>query len=77
MVEAKVPSVEVMVEDGTNCILAEPDPDAVADAVLRLAKDKDVMGRIAKGGLEFVRNKTWENSCAQFHEALLDLLFVG
>ena len=53
VVEAKVPSVEAMVEDGEDCLLAEPEPDKVAEALHRLVRDKDLRDRIAKAGVDF------------------------
>jgi glycosyltransferase involved in cell wall biosynthesis/2-polyprenyl-3-methyl-5-hydroxy-6-metoxy-1,4-benzoquinol methylase len=76
VVEAKVPSVEAMVKDGDHCLLAEPEPDKVAQALLRLVKDKDLRERMVKAGLDVVRNKTWDNSCKQFEDILFDSLLV-
>jgi glycosyltransferase involved in cell wall biosynthesis/2-polyprenyl-3-methyl-5-hydroxy-6-metoxy-1,4-benzoquinol methylase len=76
VVEAKVPSVEGMVEDEEQCLLAEPEPDKVAQALLRLVRDKDLRERIAKAGLDFVRNKTWDHSCKQFEDILFDSLLI-
>jgi glycosyltransferase involved in cell wall biosynthesis/SAM-dependent methyltransferase len=77
VVEAKVPSVEAMLKEGENCLLAEPEPHDVVQALLRLAQDKELRERIAKGGLDFVRNKTWDNSCKQFENILFDALLIG
>jgi glycosyltransferase involved in cell wall biosynthesis len=77
VVEAKVPSVEAMVEDGKHCLLAEPQPDAVMAALRRLIQDGDLRSRIAKAGMEFVREKTWENSCKQFEGIIYDSLLIS
>jgi glycosyltransferase involved in cell wall biosynthesis/2-polyprenyl-3-methyl-5-hydroxy-6-metoxy-1,4-benzoquinol methylase len=74
VVEAKLPSVEAMVEDGKHCLLAEPQPDAVVAALRRLIEDGELRSRIAKAGMEFVRDKTWDNSCKQFEDIVLDAL---
>jgi glycosyltransferase involved in cell wall biosynthesis/2-polyprenyl-3-methyl-5-hydroxy-6-metoxy-1,4-benzoquinol methylase len=76
VVEAKVPSVDAMVEDGRNCLLAKPEPEAVADAVLRLIRDEDLRRRITTAGLEFVQDLSWENSCRVFENILLDSLML-
>jgi glycosyltransferase involved in cell wall biosynthesis len=72
VVEAKVHSVEAMVEDGKNCLLAESHADSVAEAIIRLIRDDDLRRAIAAAGLDFVREKTWENSCKQFEAILFD-----
>jgi 2-polyprenyl-3-methyl-5-hydroxy-6-metoxy-1,4-benzoquinol methylase/glycosyltransferase involved in cell wall biosynthesis len=76
VVEAKVSSVEAMVADGTHCLLAEPKGEAVADALLRLIADTNLRERVAKAGIEFVQNKTWDNSCKRFEEILCDSLLI-
>ena len=77
VVEAKVPSVEAMVKDGTHCLLAEPKADAVAETLLRLIADKGLRERIAKAGVDFVHDKTWGNSCKQFEDILFDSFLIG
>ncbi len=74
VVEAKVPSVEAMVEDGKNCVLAEPERNAVAAALVRLIEDGGLRQRVATSGMEFVREKTWDNACKQFEDIVLDAL---
>ena len=76
VVEAKVPSVEAMVADGKNCLLAEPEGNSVADAIMRLIRDDDLRRTITAAGLDFVREKTWENSCNQFEAILSDSLLL-
>lgn len=74
VVEAQVPSVEAMVKDGRHCILAEPESRAVAEALIRFIKDEGLRRHIAKNGMEFVREKTWDNACKQFEEIVSDSL---
>ena len=76
VVEAKVPSVEAMVENGKNCLLAEPAADSVAEAIIRLIRDAGLRRTITAAGLDFVREKTWENSCKQFESILFDSLLL-
>jgi 2-polyprenyl-3-methyl-5-hydroxy-6-metoxy-1,4-benzoquinol methylase len=76
VVEAKVPSVDAMVEDGTNCLLAEPEPEAVAAVVFRLIQDEELRRGIAARGLESVRELTWENSCKQFESILFESVLL-
>jgi glycosyltransferase involved in cell wall biosynthesis len=76
VVEAKVPSVEAMVEDGNNCLLASPEPEAVANVLLRLVRDEELRRRIAAAGLESVRELTRENSCKQFESILFESLML-
>jgi glycosyltransferase involved in cell wall biosynthesis len=74
VVEAKVPPVQAMVEDGKHCLLAQPEPDAVATALRRLIEDGNLRSRIAKTGMKFVSEKTWDKSCKQFEDILFDCL---
>ncbi|HXF76662.1 MAG TPA: glycosyltransferase [Methylomirabilota bacterium] len=74
VVEAKIPSVEAMVEDGKQCLLAAPEPNAVAAALKRLVKDDGFRQRLTASGIQFVRGKTWENACKQFEEILFNAL---
>jgi glycosyltransferase involved in cell wall biosynthesis len=76
VVEAKAPSVEAMVENGKNCLLAEPAADSVAEAIIRLIRDAGLRRTITAAGLDFVREKTWENSCKQFESILFDSLLL-
>jgi glycosyltransferase involved in cell wall biosynthesis/2-polyprenyl-3-methyl-5-hydroxy-6-metoxy-1,4-benzoquinol methylase len=72
VVEAMVPSVKAMVEDGNHCLLAKPEPNAIAASLTRLIKDVELRQRLASGGMEFVSDKTWENACKQFEEIVLN-----
>ena len=47
-----------LLRDGENCLLAEPSPHAMADAVGRLVEDVDLRTRIVQGGLASV-SRDW------------------
>jgi glycosyltransferase involved in cell wall biosynthesis/2-polyprenyl-3-methyl-5-hydroxy-6-metoxy-1,4-benzoquinol methylase len=78
VVEAKVPSVEIWMEDDSeNCMLVEPNPRAVADALIKLVRDSQMRDRIATNGEKFVAtiSSTWEQSCEQMEKILLEAVF--
>ncbi len=75
VVEVDRPSVREMVGEGT-CLLAEPRPAAVLEAIMELLDDDDLRVAIARRGVEFTKAKTWERSADQFEEILLRRCFV-
>jgi glycosyltransferase involved in cell wall biosynthesis len=46
--------------DGVNGFVREPTPEALADAVRRLAADPGLARRLGSSGLERARQVTWE-----------------
>ena len=76
VVEAAGPWLSGMVESESNCLLAEPDAEAVADAVLRLADDDDLRVRIARKAATDLQGHTWERTNRRFEDILLDACFA-
>jgi glycosyltransferase involved in cell wall biosynthesis len=70
-VEADVPPVRAMVEPGHNCVLAEPQPEAVAVALRTLVDDAALRHTVAAAGHESVKHLSVENMGAQFELLLL------
>jgi glycosyltransferase involved in cell wall biosynthesis/2-polyprenyl-3-methyl-5-hydroxy-6-metoxy-1,4-benzoquinol methylase len=78
VVEARVPTVESWMEgEGTNSLLVDPEPRAVADALITLVRDAGLRKRIAANGEKHVAriSSSWEAACAQFESILLDAVF--
>jgi glycosyltransferase involved in cell wall biosynthesis/SAM-dependent methyltransferase len=78
VVEAKVPSVEMwMEEDDDACLLVEPNANAVAEALIKLVKNRELRVRIAENGEQFLSqvSGTWEEIGAEFESILLDAVF--
>jgi GT2 family glycosyltransferase/glycosyltransferase involved in cell wall biosynthesis len=46
--------------DGENCLLVEPEPTAVAAAIDRVRRERDLRERLVAGGLETVGGYAWE-----------------
>jgi glycosyltransferase involved in cell wall biosynthesis/predicted metal-dependent phosphoesterase TrpH len=51
-----------LIEDRVSGMLRDPDPTALADAVLELAAQPRLRERLARGGLESVAERTWERA---------------
>lgn len=54
-----------LIADGETGLLTGPEPEAVADAILRLAQQPELHARIRKAALAVSRGKTWEASMAR------------
>jgi glycosyltransferase involved in cell wall biosynthesis len=76
VVEAKVPSVVEMVSPGRNCLLADPEPEAVAAALQCLVADTTLRCQLANQAAEELRHRTWQHSTDQFEEILRHRCFV-
>jgi hypothetical protein len=63
--------VEGLLEDGVNCRLAAPEPQAVAAAVLDLLRDSQGRKEIVRRAYEGVKDKSWEQSARQIEALLL------
>lgn len=72
-IEADVESVRSMVRDGVDCLLAEPTPDGVANALLRLIDDPAYCAKIAAEGRQSVAGMTEHDMCKAFEDRLLAL----
>jgi glycosyltransferase involved in cell wall biosynthesis len=58
VVTTRVSGIPELVRDGVNGLLVPPDdPAAIADAVLRLARDRDLARRIGDGGRDTARRE--------------------
>lgn len=76
VVEANVPSVQVWMEEGT-CILPEPEPEAVAEALILLIRDHAFRTHVAASGEQYVHTilLNWPETCAQFESVLLKSVY--
>lgn len=69
VVEADVPGVREMVREDT-CLLAEPTPSRVAEALLRLVDDETLRCAMADRASTALAERSWESSAHQFEEIL-------
>ena len=76
VVEANVPSVQAMVDAGRTCLLADINPQAVADALLQLVDDKPFRCEIAIRAAGEMQHRTWKRSAEQFEHILQQQCFV-
>ena len=61
IVSTNVGGVPYVVRSGETALLVPPrDPEAMADAALRIIEDRALAGRLATAGLADVRQYTWE-----------------
>ncbi|HUB35765.1 MAG TPA: glycosyltransferase [Solirubrobacteraceae bacterium] len=56
--------------DGVNCLMPEPNPRAVADAIERLLADPDLRARLGRAGIETASDYTWERRIDALEEFL-------
>ena len=62
--------------DRENCLLAEPDPAAIASALVELVRDDPLRLRLAASGLETSAGMTWEKTGTALERLLLDWAFL-
>ena len=60
-----------LLEDGVNCRLAEPTPEAVAATVLDLLWNKGQRAAVVETAYQQVKNMSWEHSARQIEAVLL------
>jgi glycosyltransferase involved in cell wall biosynthesis len=65
-----------MVETGSNCLLADADPEAVAKALAQLIADERLRNSIATKGAQDMQLRTWERTGAQFEAAVMRQCFA-
>jgi glycosyltransferase involved in cell wall biosynthesis/2-polyprenyl-3-methyl-5-hydroxy-6-metoxy-1,4-benzoquinol methylase len=63
-------TVEGVLEHEVNALLAEPTPEAIAEAILRLLDDKSLRLRLVEAAYQQAQNLSWEKSARQV-EAIL------
>lgn len=56
--------------DGENCLMPEPEPEAVAAAIARVRGDDALRQRLVEGGLEKVEEYRWERRIDQLERVL-------
>jgi len=76
VVDADVPGVREMIRDGETCRLAEPTPEAVADAVIGLVDDDATRQRLGRAAAAEMQRGGWEASARQFERILTEHCFV-
>ena len=66
-----MPSVEAMVEEG-SAVLADPEPEAVAEAILALLRDPERRREVAARGLSAIQKQPedWDGVCERFERIL-------
>jgi hypothetical protein len=71
VVELQSETVEGLLVDGVNALLAEPTPAALAAAVCRLLEDQALRERLASNGYHMAQGLSWERSARQVEAVLL------
>ncbi len=66
-----------LIEQRVSGVLCPPDARALADAVLELAGAPGLRERLARGGLESVRERTWESALRRLGDGYRRLLAPG
>jgi D-inositol-3-phosphate glycosyltransferase len=76
VVGSAVGGIKYTIEDGKNGLLVPPkDPEALAEALSVLIASRKLRERLGKGGLERVKQFTWQNvadQTAAMYQAILD-----
>jgi glycosyltransferase involved in cell wall biosynthesis len=67
VVSNRGPNVEWMLVDGETALLAEPKPDALAEAILRVVNDAALRARLAASGLAYARATDWALEAEKIH----------
>lgn len=76
VVDLDLPNVRAMVEPGRNCLLALPEPDAIAQSVITLIEDPNLRCRLAEEGMREGRRRTWTRTADMFEASLFELCFA-
>jgi glycosyltransferase involved in cell wall biosynthesis len=63
-----------LLRDGENCLITEPFPSCIADAVGRLVDDPDLRLKIASTGHEEIIGTTWERELEQIWQFITNQL---
>jgi phosphatidylinositol alpha-1,6-mannosyltransferase len=78
VVGGKVPGVVDAVVGGETGLLTDPtDPDAVADAAIRILSDEDLARRLGEAGAARARELSWANIVARLQRRLDDVAAAG
>jgi phosphatidylinositol alpha-1,6-mannosyltransferase len=78
VVGGRVPGVVDAVVDGETGLLTDPtDPDAVADAAIRILADDDLARRLGEAGAARARELSWANIIARLQGLLDDVAAAG
>jgi hypothetical protein len=70
-------TVRGVLTHGHNALLAEPTPEAIADAVLGLLDDKVLLQRLVDTGRKHCQGLSWETSARRVEEILWEKLLPG
>jgi O-antigen biosynthesis protein len=71
VVDIKSERVEGLLSHEDNALLADPNPEAIAAAILRLLNDDELYRRIVSQAFQQVQNLSWKQSAKQVESVLL------
>lgn len=79
IVASRLGQIEEILEDGVTGLLVEPDsPQALADAIVRLARDPQLRERLGRAALEAaVERHTWKRNAARVLETYDEVVREG
>lgn len=63
--------IEGLLHDGVDALLASPDADAIAGAILRLLHEPTLRAALVENGLREAGRRSWESSVRQIEDVLL------
>jgi glycosyltransferase involved in cell wall biosynthesis len=63
-----------LIDDGRSGRLCPADPEALAGAVIELARSPELRERLSRGGLAAVRGRTWERALEELAEGYMRTL---
>ncbi|MNC33685.1 D-inositol-3-phosphate glycosyltransferase [compost metagenome] len=62
-----------LIKDGINGFLVEPTSEAIANAIGKLAEDKELAKQMGLNAYETSRNYSWKNAMSQLNASILSL----
>ena len=64
--------------DGYNALIVPPgDPEAVADAVLKILRDDKFRERLVEHGIETAKQRSWDKVVDKFERAIRESQLIG
>lgn len=75
VISTKIVGIEdFCIDEETALLVPVDDPQAMADAIVRLHRDKDLYNKLRTNGLEMIKNFQWDNEMAKLESILQEAL---
>ncbi len=68
-----IPGLRDSIKHGHNGLLVKPNPEALAEAIIKVLKNEKLRKKLSKNAIEWAKQFSWDRSAEEFEKIIMDV----